>query len=195
MITCYVYRHNDFIGNMGYPVITRLGVSQFWYKHWYNDCDFKTNVKQQQIFIKLFKLYINYGLSFETNIFFNQYFFNKNCKKTNNTYLLSQLKYFRRFFYSNFTLGIEHSYFLRYKTGEYFPLRIWFIQYSKWIIINFSCFKPIKKKPRKKSTIVKEIASINTSGLDLQNITKKKRFKLVYIALRKTLKSQYSYCF
>ena len=39
-----------YMGNMGYPVITRLGINQFWYKNWYTDSDFMLNFKQDLIF-------------------------------------------------------------------------------------------------------------------------------------------------
>jgi len=112
------------MGNMGYPVITRLGINQFWYKNWYTDSDFMLNFKQDLIFQELLKFYLNYGLTFTSNLFFNPYFFTKSLRNVSTDYFSKNLKFYRRFFFSNYTLGIEHSYFLRYKTGEYFPLRL-----------------------------------------------------------------------
>ena len=80
--------------------------------------------KQDLIFQDLLKFYLNYGLTFSSNLFFNPYFFAKSLRKYNVDYFTKNLKFYRRFFFSNDTLGIEHSYFLRYKTGEYFPLRL-----------------------------------------------------------------------
>ena len=117
---------------MGYPVITRLGLNQFWYRHWYSDINFKENLKQDNNFVSLIKFYLNYGLTFSNNIFFHEYFFNRNLKWVRLLNLNSNIRFFRKFYFSNELLGIEHSYFMRYKTGEYFPLRIWLIKYSNW---------------------------------------------------------------
>ena len=52
------------MGNMGYPVITRIWLNQFWYRHWYSDINFKENLKQDNNFISLikflFKLWFNF---------------------------------------------------------------------------------------------------------------------------------------
>ena len=58
---------------MGNPVITRLGINQFWYKHWYSDTTTSQNIKQDDSFEKLINIYLNYGLSFNTNPFIHEY--------------------------------------------------------------------------------------------------------------------------
>ena len=82
------------------------------------------NFKQDLIFTHLFKMYLNYGLTFSNTLFMHEHFFNYKYKNIRLNLLLKNLRYFRRFYFSNYNLGIEHSYFLRYKTGEYFPLRL-----------------------------------------------------------------------
>ena len=69
-------------------------------------------------------MYLHYGLTFSNPVFFNEFFFNDKYKKIRIDINFKNLKYFRRFYFSNYNLGIEHSYFLRYRTGEYFPLRL-----------------------------------------------------------------------
>ena len=85
---------------MGYPVLTRLGLNQFWYKNWYSDINFKSNFKQDKIFINLVKFYLTYGLTFISNIFFNEYFFTKNSKNIRLRTLITNNKFFRKFFFS-----------------------------------------------------------------------------------------------
>lgn len=180
---------------MGYPVLTRIGLNQFWYKNWYSDVNFKSNFKQDKIFTKLLKFYLNYGLMFTNNIFFNEYFFNKNLKSVRLGNLISNKKFFRRFFFSNDILNIEHSYFMRYKTGEYFPFRVWIIKYSNWIVLNFSCYKPVKGKNKNKIGLKKELSSINPA-LATNNIRPKLiRYSLLFIFFKKYFYRNYNYCF
>lgn len=134
---------------MGYPVINRLGTTQFWYKHWQpnTNLNFKENLQHDIIFQELLKFYINYGLTTKINFFFNEYWYSKNKKK--NRFFISDIKtnkFYRRYYYTNFTLSIEHSFFIRHQIGEYFPLRVWILKYSGWIILSFKCFKPLKSK-------------------------------------------------
>lgn len=172
---------------MGYPVITRLGINQFWYRHWYSLKSFQQNSKQDRLFISLLKLYINYGLSFNSFIFFNPYFFNKNFYNYTNNPTNINLKFFRRYYFSNEPLGIEHSYFLRYKTGEYFPIRLWLIRYSNWVILFFNCFRPVKSKSTSSLEKKKELHAIN-SGANYNSIFfKVKRFTLIYLFITKKL--------
>jgi hypothetical protein len=183
------------MGNMGYPVITRLGISQFWYKNWYTDSNYMFSFKQDSLFQTLLKAYLSYGLTFPSNIFFNPYFYSKLSRRFKEDYFLKNLKFYRRFYFSNVPLGIEHSYFLRYRTGEYFPLRLWMLRYSKWIIIFFNCFKPIKKKSKKKRRIVKEAHAVSSDLRYLSRTTHFNRFKLVYLFLKQNYFKYNSYNF
>jgi len=180
---------------MGYPVITRLGINQFWYRHWFSKKNFQKSSQQDKLFLELLKLYINYGLSFNNLIFFNSYFF-KNTKLNflGNSAELN-LKFFRRYFFSNEPLGIEHSYLLRYRTGEYFPIRLWLIKYSRWVMLFFTCFKPIKSKHFANSQKKKEIQT-TTSGVN-HNLSffKVKRFILIHTLLSKKLDPDLKYNF
>lgn len=176
---------------MGYPVITRLGLNQFWYRHWYSDTKFKENLKQDEIFVTLIKFYLNYGLTFSNNIFFNEYFFNVKLKNLRLANIISNNKFFRKFYFTNNLLGIEHSYFIRYKTGEYFPLKIWIIKYSKWIIINFTCFKPVKKKKKKLKSMSKEFSSVNPNFSSFSKSSNFVRYKILFIYLKNSLVRDY----
>jgi hypothetical protein len=90
-------------------------------------------------------------------------------------------------------LEIEHTYFLRKKTGEFFPLRLWLMRYSNWVIVMFSCFKPIKlKKLNKKKYLKQETHALNPYlrvGVSAQ------RIKLLYLFLKVSFFKKYNYGF
>jgi len=138
------------MGNMSNPVITRLGLSQFWYKHWYSDIkiNFHENLKLDSLFEKLVILYLDYGFTLNSNLFLHEYWYHK-TKLIKFEYLKSLKflhKFYRRFYYSNTTLSIEHSFFIGHESKEYFPLRVWILKYFNWVIISFKSFKPDKRK-------------------------------------------------
>ena len=56
------------------------------------------------------------------------------------------IKYFRRFFYNNLTLQIEHSYLIRNEVAEYFPFRLWVLRYKSWLVIVLNWYRPQKGK-------------------------------------------------
>ena len=131
---------------MGHPVITRLGVNQFWYRHWYTDNSYSQNCHQDLMFEKFVMLYVDYGTNYNHNMFIHEYWYTKPSKQIRLAPLKTYMKHYRKFFYSNTTLGIEHSFLLRNHSGEYFPMRCWILKYNKWIIISLKFFKPLKVK-------------------------------------------------
>lgn len=138
---------------MGNPVSTRLGINQFWYKHWYSDTNRKLNFKQDSVLESFIILYLQYGTLYQSNPFLHEYWYKKNVKYTRVVlHSKTNAKAFRRFFYTNDTLAIEHSYLIRNKTPEYFPMRMWVFKYDNWIINCVNWFKPLKIKIRRKST-------------------------------------------
>ena len=52
------------MGNISSPVITRLGINQWWYHHWNSDkvSNFNRKLSLIRLFLKLFTIYFNYGL-------------------------------------------------------------------------------------------------------------------------------------
>lgn len=168
---------------MGHPVITRLGINQFWYKHWYSDLHFSENLKQDNIFEKLVYLYLRFGVTFKNNPFFHEYWYRKTNKAIRtNLFTEKNIKFFRRFFYENTTLSIEHSFLLRNETGEYFPLRTWILKYCNWVIICVQWYKPMKGKNTRMKR-AKE-TSHNIGALTQKSKTLNlKRLKLAYFFL------------
>lgn len=151
---------------MGNPVITRLGLNQFWYKHWYADTVYSKTIKEDNSLKHFVNFYLNYGAEFKSNPFIHEYWYKKTFKqvRTNNQ-TIKNLQSFRRYFYTNDRLGIEHSYFIRYKTGEYFPMRLWVMRYGGWIFISVHWFKPVKiKSPNKYQNKQKLIGAVSRSS-------------------------------
>lgn len=178
---------------MGYPVITRLGVNQFWYKHWYSDTSYSQNLKQDVLLEYLIHLYLKFGLTFQNNLFIHEYWYRKADKALRtNLFTQKNIKFFRRFFYENTTLTIEHSFFLRNETAEYFPLRTWILKYCNWLIICVHWFKPLKGKNTKMRHIRE--TSYKTSTLIPKNKNKLlvlRRLKLVSLFLNKAKNNVY----
>lgn len=178
---------------MGNPVSTRLGVNQFWYKHWYTDSSKSLELKQDDALEKLVSFYLQYGLSFQTNPFVHEYWYRKNLKTVR---IINQSKnnsrFFRRFFYTNETLDIEHSYLIRNKTPEFFPMRTWVFKYAGWVIFSVQWFKPLKIKSRgsftmRSASYVGAIAKPTTSKV----LTR--RVKLLLIFLLNKQSSNYKF--
>jgi len=134
---------------MSNPIITRLGINQFWYKHWYSDTLFSQNLHQDKSFELLIKFYLDHGCTYQTNPLIHEYWYNANLKKRRVSINIHNINFYRRFFYVNDVLDIEHSYLIRNHTGEYFPMRMWLLKYRNWVILSMQWFKPIKKKSAK----------------------------------------------
>lgn len=176
---------------MGYPVVTRLGVNQFWYRHWYTDTTYKQNCHQDLIFERFIMLYVTYGTAFKNNIFFHEYWYTKSSKSVRTTFSNSYLKNFRRHYYApsdsiseikSFTLVRNHS-------GEYFPMRCWILKYNNWVILSLKLFKPLKMK-RYITSMNSRRVSMTAVATNLNyKINNNIRFKLFYSYMFKHFKS------
>jgi hypothetical protein len=174
---------------MGYPVVTRLGINQFWYKHWYTDTFYKQNVQQDLAFERFVMLYINYGTTFKNNVFIHEYWYSKPSKFIRTLPLKSYMKHYRRFYYSNNTLGIEHSFLLRNHSGEYFPMRCWILKYNSWVILSLKFFKPLKIKNSSYSRIRRK-TSVSSATSDFNYKTNNNsRLTIFYTYLLNQIKN------
>jgi len=146
---------------MSNPTITRLGVNQFWYNHWLSNKNYSAFSNQDTINSEFIQNYINHGANFVNNIFIHEYWYSKKYKQVRTLPSRSYMQFYRRHYYSNNIVGIEHSYLIRYTTGEYFPLRTWYLRYNNWVVISIQWFKPDKsKKKRKRSNLFSDDVSI-----------------------------------
>ena len=131
---------------MSSPVITRLGLNQFWYKYWYSDTFFSKLLNQDRLIETFVTWYLSYGLQFFRNPLISNYWYDVDNKSVVSNFFSFNMRYLRRYFYSNDVVGVEHSYFLRNHSGEYFPFRLWLFRFCGWLILSVSWFKPRKKK-------------------------------------------------
>jgi hypothetical protein len=172
---------------MSNPVITRLGINQFWYKHWYSDSSYSLNLQQDNLFQELVQLYLDYGLVLKSNIFIHEYWYKFNdVKKLRLSYEFRTYNtFFRRFYYSNNIVGIEHTFLLRNKTPEYFPMRTWFFKYANWVVISVNWFKPLKQR-KLKELHPNSASAANVISKHSANYYQLKRLKLVlYLTTKK----------
>jgi hypothetical protein len=133
------------MGNMGFPVITRLGINQFWYNHWVNDFSYKYNSKVVRVALDSIYMYFKFGVTLINSLNVSSYWFPKSVK----TKAISKIKadknlYFRRKFVINERFSVNVSWDFNKTVGEYFPMRTWFMRYSNWTVIFTFWFKPIK---------------------------------------------------
>jgi hypothetical protein len=56
------------------------------------------------------------------------------------------MHFYKRHFYTHHILGIEHTFLIRHKSGEYFPFKVWYMSYNNWLILAMHWYKPNKKK-------------------------------------------------
>jgi len=155
---------------MGHPVVTRLGLNQFWYKHWYNDISFHNSIKEDNLITDFISFYLNHGTLYQSNVFLHEYWYNTASHKSlTDDYRRQSLQCFRRYFYTNTRLGIEHSYLIRYHTGEYFPMRLWLMRFGGWLFLSVHWFKPLKsnksRKFKKKAIYVNSVSRSTSSPL------------------------------
>ena len=141
---------------MGNPVITRLGIQQFWHNHWYSDTHVSSNLQQDRLFQNLLNLYLTYGLNIRENLFIHEYWYgnNKRIKSLKLSYpKVTHTMFYRRYHYLNNIVGIEHNFLLRNTTAEYFPLKLWLFKFNNWVILNVTWFKPMKGRNKAVSTL------------------------------------------
>ena len=185
------YKNKLHLGNMGNPVITRLGVQQFWHKHWYSDSNVSSNLQQDRLFENLLNLYLRYGLTLPSNLFVHEYWYGNNTRLQTLRQSYNQSKhniFYRRYHYLNNVVGIEHSFLLRNSTPEYFPLKLWLFKYNNWVILNVTWFKPMKGKSQINS-FSSSASAANVLHKPTSVFVKTKRLKLLLLFFARKLQS------
>lgn len=128
------------MGNMSNPLINRWGLNIFWYNLWFTDYNFKTFYNQDKIFSQLVYLYLFYGLKLPYNIFANKYWYSFNL------YSIRFLPYSKWITRRGSQFGELVRYSLRVETECLFPMKLWILKYSNWVILNQYWFYPLKIK-------------------------------------------------
>lgn len=168
---------------MSNPTITRLGINQFWYNHWLSSNNYSSFTNQDNINSEFIQNYINYGATINNNMFMHEYWYSKKHRKVRTAPSRSYMQFYRRHYYSNNVVGIEHSYLIRYTTGEYFPLRTWYLRYNNWLIIAIQWFKPDKTNKFKKSNMPlgEDVSAPHAKATTLTSIALRNKLQYSYI--------------
>ena len=162
------------MGNMSNPSINRWGLNIFWYNFWFTDSHCAKALNQDALFSKLLHIYLFYGINLTYNLFANKYWY------ASNYYKLSVASYMRLITRKGAQFGELVQYSLRKEADCVFPMKLWILKYSHWIVINQYWFHPLKKS--------KKIRTLGDSlSQDSFHITK--HSKLVNLRKLKTLLS------
>ena len=115
----------------------------------------------------------------------HEYWFKPKVKKVRTLPSRFYMHYYKRHFYSHEILGIEHTFLIRHRTGEYFPFKTWYLSYNNWIIICMHWFKPNKKR-RKYNPLLDHnylLAKNNViKNIKTTNVNSNRRLSLAYAA-------------
>ena len=107
-----------------------------------------------------------YGVNFNSNIFVNEYWYKKSVVPKLRQSKIG-MQYFKRFFYTNNTLSIEHSFLVRKKTNEFFNFRPWIFLHNNWFIFVLNWYKP--PKPYKSTHIVSKPMSTRLKNKNIKS--------------------------
>jgi hypothetical protein len=180
---------------LDFPYFPRLGLQQFWHHHWYSDTNMSSNLQQDELFENLLNLYLTYGLNIRENLFIHEYWYsnNKRIKSIKLNYpKVMHSTFYRRYYYLNNIVGIEHNFLLRNSTPEYFPLKLWLFKFNNWVILNVTWFKPMKGKNRNNYSFGSASAA-NVLHKPSSNFFTSKRLKLLlsffYLTISKKKKT------
>lgn len=123
---------------MSSPTINRWGLNTFWYHFWYSDNYYTKYLQQDAMFLKLLNLYLFFGLYTTRNFFVKSYWY---MKQTNP---IDVKRYFRYYTVKNKTLHTVSTYRLRKTLKHIYPMRLWFLRYNGWFLINVYWFQPVR---------------------------------------------------
>jgi hypothetical protein len=161
-----------YIGNTSNPVINRTGIVQPWATNYANSKSLSSKVKWVSLVAKLLSNYMSYGVNYNSNIFIHEYWYKKH-KNFRSLPSRIYMQYFKRFFYTNNILSIEHSFLIRKKTKEFFYFRPWVLIHNNWFIFIVCWYKPPKPYVTSQQTTKK-------SALNIRKTTKKNKFINLY---------------
>jgi len=183
------------MGNMSNPSINRWGMNLFWYKLWYTDKNYALTLHQDKIFTELVYIFLHYGLLYPSNPFSHKFWYLKDSRKKNNYYNDHSTKYYRIMNFKNIAMGIDAQYTVRIKIRNTYTTKIWLFRFQNWVIINFYCFQPPKKKFTKRKHRRKVCKNYDFYlADDKKNSDMVKRLKftaLYYFSFKNTVKNSY----
>ena len=175
------------MGNVSNPSINRWGLNTLWHRFWFKDWGYATTVNQDRNIALLVENYLLHGLDVPNQLFVNPYWYHQTLSK------IKRPLYFRWIMAKNKTLGFRTMYRLRVQTTDFYPMKIWILRYSRWLIVNFYWFQPNKYKRRKVKKKWTSAELTDTRRFSGQDSTLQKRVKtlLTFTIFKKILHSSY----
>ena len=175
------------MGNVSNPSINRWGLNTLWHRFWFKDWGYSSCVNQDRNLSQLIETYLLHGLETPRNFFSNPYWY-----QTSNVQI-KRPTYFRWILTKNKTLGFRTTYRLRVHTTDFYPMKIWILRYSRWLIVNLYWFQPNKYKKRKVQKKWKSAEVTETPHKARIEISVKRRLKTLttFNVLRKFFSSTY----
>lgn len=176
---------------MSNPCINRWGLNTFWHNFWFTDFNYSTNLRQDKAFSILIRTFIFYGLNLSYNLFSSKYWYSHLYNH------LSIKNYYRWVTYTpSGKKELSENYVVRQEADCIFPMKVWILRYSHWIVINQYWFNPFKGR-RKAMKILDNPNHLNTfttiKSPQYKNYRRiKTMFSRIYL---NNLKSRYYYYF
>jgi len=186
------------VGNMSNPSINRWGVNLFWYRLWYTDKNYAAILHQDKIFTELMYIFLHYGLLHPVNLFSHKMWYYNKYFKTKNYFNEHVTKYYRIMNFKNVAMGIDSNYSIRTKLKNTYVTKVWLFRYQSWVVINFYCFQPPRKKfSKKKHTrrFLKQVDFYMTRPRTPNYLIKRAKMLLLYYSLFSSTSTKGYYAF
>ncbi len=182
---------------MSNPLINRWGLNLFWYNFWYTDKNLSLIYNLDFLINKLIFTYIKFGLNFEKNIFFHNYWFKFAILKNKIIFEKNNIKYFRVLEHKNKITGELTRFFVRSGLKDISYSKLWILKYQNWIVITLLSFQPLKKKQylKKRKKNLNPIFEISQKNYKKNLLLFRLKLKLSFLLKNSFLKSNLYYFF
>lgn len=183
---------------MSNPNISRWGFNLFWYKLWYSDKNYTPKLHQDKLFTKLVYVYLMYGILYPNNIFNHKYWYLNKFRNISDYRNNHNTKYYRIMNFKSSAMNINSSYAVRINMKNIYTTKIWLFRYQNWLVINFYCFQPPKKKLLKKkpnSVVFKDSDFYLTHSSTHVSHLRRLKYSILYYGLSKTPTKKSYYIF
>ena len=141
---------------MSNPGINRWGSNLFWYNFWFKDKNNSSSIHLDSLINDLMYTYTKFGLYSSKSLFLSRYRSDENSELVSNHLKLHDLVYFRAVEFKNRVLDEVSLLKIRISPKSMYKSRIWIMRFQNWLVINFYCFQPLKKKRVKKGFTTKK---------------------------------------
>lgn len=157
---------------MSNPCINRWGLKSFWHHYWYSDTRYAHNLQQDGLILKLIRIYLTYGSTWDSR-FFNNKFWYKTQPKSLNTPLS---KYYRWTTTTCLVTGVVTTHRLRLSGPETFQSRINLLKFDSALVLNCYWFQPDKGQARRERgpKLYSSTTSVNPQSLTYSPLLKLK---------------------